>query len=89
MVLLLALDVAFYIMNTPAVGSPVMDELRRQRKELCCFDRSALLGYSSYDSDNDSDQSVQRKKGSTDRKVRGRMLCMMILIFDIRWHVLA
>ena len=69
----LASDVALNIMNAPLVGSPVMDELRRQAKEQC-FDRSALLGYSSYDSDNDSDRSVERKNARADRKVRSRML---------------
>ncbi len=52
----LATDVTFNIMNAPVIGSPVMDELRRQAKEQC-FDRRALLGYSSYDSDDDSDNS--------------------------------
>ncbi len=69
----LASDIAFNIMNTPVIGSPVMDELRRQAKEHC-LDRRALLGYSSYDSDNDSDRSVQRKNARADRKVRGRTL---------------
>ena len=61
-------------MNAPVIGSPVMDELRRQAKEQC-LDSRALLGYSSYDSDDDSDRSVQRKDASVDsadRKVRGR-----------------
>jgi hypothetical protein len=75
-------------MNAPVVGSPVMDELSRQGRERC-FDRSALLGYSSYYSDNDSDHSVQRKNGRADRQVRGRMLRLVSLIFDMRWHVLA
>ncbi len=78
----LASDVALNIMNGPLVGSPVMDELRRQGKERC-FDRSALLGYSSYNLDNDSDHSVERKDGCADRKVSGRMLRLVVLIFDI------
>jgi hypothetical protein len=65
-----------------------MDELRRQGRKRC-FDSSALPSYSSNYSDNDSDHSVQRKNGSTDRKVRGRVLCSVSLIFDILWHVLA
>ncbi len=52
-------DVAFNIIEAPVMGSPIMDELLRQGKEQC-FDCSALLGYSSYDSDNDSDHSVKR-----------------------------
>ena len=60
-------------MNAPVNGSPYMDELRRQAKEQC-LDRSALLGYSSYDSDDDSDYLVQRKNVRADRKVRGQML---------------
>ena len=39
------------------MGSPVLDELLRQGKQRC-YDRSALLGYSSHDSDNDSEDSV-------------------------------
>ncbi len=69
----LASDIAFNIMNAPVVGSPAMDELCQQGKERC-LDHSALLGYSSYDSDNDSDHSVQRKNVRKDRKVRGRTL---------------
>ena len=69
----LATDVTFSIMNAPVIGSPVMDELRRQAKEQC-LDRRALLGYSSYNSDDDSDRSVQRKNTRADRKVRGWML---------------
>ena len=60
-------------MNAPVIGNPVMDELRRQAKEQC-LDRRALLGYSIYDSDDDSDRSVQPKNARADRKVRGRML---------------
>ncbi len=78
----LASDVAFNILNAPVVGSPVMDELRRQGKERC-LDRSALQGYSSYDSDNDSDHSVQRKNGRPGRKVKGRLLHLVVLMFDI------
>ena len=61
-------------MNAPVIGSPVMDELPRQAKGQC-LDRRALLGYSSYDSDDDSNRSVQRKDARVhraDRKVRGR-----------------
>ncbi len=65
------------MMNAPVIGSPVMDGLRRQAKKQC-LDRRALLGYSSYDSDDDSNRSVQRKNVRADRKVppfvRGRML---------------
>ena len=70
----LASDITFNIMNAPVTGSPVMDELRRQAKEHC-LDLRTLLGYSSYDSDDDSDRSVQRKDARVDRadrKVRGR-----------------
>ncbi len=52
-------NVAFNIMHTSVMGSPIMDELRRQGEKRC-YDRSALLGYSSYDSDNDSGDSVKR-----------------------------
>ncbi len=69
----LASDIAFSIMSAPLIGSPVMDELRRQAKDLC-LDRSDLLGYSSYDSDNYSDCSFQRKNARADRKVKGLTL---------------
>jgi len=58
-------------MNAPVTGSPVMDELRRQAKEHC-LDRRALLCYSSYDSDDDSDRSVQRKDARVDRRSKGK-----------------
>ncbi len=61
----LASDVTFNIMNAPVVGSPVMDELRRQAKEQC-LDRRALLSYSSHDSNDDSNRSVQRKNTRAD-----------------------
>ena len=72
-------------MNAPVTGSPVMDELRRQAKEHC-LDRRTLLGYSSYDSDDDSDRSVQRKDARVDRadrKVRGRTW-LIDSVFNIR-----
>ena len=69
----LASDVTFNIMNAPVIGSPVMDELRRQAKEQF-LDRSALLGYTIYNPDDDSDRSVQRKNARADRKVKGRTL---------------
>ncbi len=72
-VLRMRMTVAFNIMNAPVIGGPVMDELHRKAK-VQCLDRRALLGYSSYDSDNDSYRSAQRKNASADRKVRGRML---------------
>ena len=68
-------------MNAPVTGSPAMDELRRQAKEYF-LDRSTLLGYSSYDSDNDSDHSVNCKKGRAERRVSGRLLCLVDLIYD-------
>ncbi len=66
----LASDVAFNMINAPVAGSPVMEELCRQGKERC-FDRWALLDYSSYDTDNDSNRSVKRK--TADWKVSGRI----------------
>ncbi len=71
MALCLASDVEFNKINVPVEGNPVMDELRRQGRERR-FDRSALLGYSSNDSDDNTDHSVKRK--AADRKVSGRML---------------
>ena len=71
--------VALNIMNAPVIGSPVMDELRRQAKEQC-LDRRALLGYYSYYSDDGSNRSVERKNTRADRKVRGRMLHIVSLL---------
>ncbi len=59
----LASDITFNIMNAPVTGSPVMDELRRQAKEHC-LDHRALLCYYSYDSDDDSNRSIQRKNAA-------------------------
>ncbi len=59
----LASDITLNIMNAPVIGSPYMDKLRRQAKEKC-LDRCTLLSYSSYDSDDNSYCSDQRKKTS-------------------------
>jgi hypothetical protein len=77
----LASDIKFNVMNAPGIGSPYMDELRRQAKEQC-LDRRALLGYSSYDSDDDSNRSDQRKNLNTraDQKLRGRMLHIVSIL---------
>ena len=56
-----ASNVAFNIMHASVMGSPVMDALRYDGSRQC-YDRSALLGYSSDDSDNDSEDSVKRVK---------------------------
>ena len=50
-----ASNVAFNIVRASVMCSPVMDALRYDGSRRC-YDRSALLGYSSYDSDNDSDK---------------------------------
>ena len=57
-----ASNVACNIMQTSSVmGSPVMDMLRDEGSRRC-DDRRALLGYSSYDSDNDSEAaSIKRR----------------------------
>ena len=54
-----ASNVAFNIMHTSVMGSPVMDALRYGSRR--CYDRSTLLGYSSYDSDNDSDNESAKR----------------------------
>ena len=63
-----ASNVAFNIMHASVMGSPVMDMLRSGGSDGTrrCSERRALLGYSSYDSDNDSDkESVQRWLGKS------------------------
>ena len=56
-----ASNVACNIMQASVMGSPVMDMLRTEGSRRC-DDRSALLGYSSYDSDNDSEAaSIKRR----------------------------
>ena len=61
-VLRAASNVACNIMQASSVmGSPVMDMLRDEGSRRC-DDRRALLGYSSYDSDNDSEAaSIKRR----------------------------
>ena len=56
-----ASTVACNIMQASVVGSPVMDLLRNEGSRRC-DDHRALLGYSSYDSDNDSEAaSIKRR----------------------------
>ena len=57
-----ASNVACNIMQASSVmGSPAMDMLRDEGSRRC-DDRRALLGYSSYDSDNDSEAaSIKRR----------------------------
>ena len=55
-----ASNVAFNIMHTSVMGSPVMDALRYDGSRRC-YDRRALLGYSSYDSENDSDNESAKR----------------------------
>ena len=55
-----ASNVAFNIMKASVMGSPVMDMLRDDGSRRC-DERRALLGYSSYDSDNDSDKDSAKR----------------------------
>ena len=56
-----ASNVACNIMQASVMGSPVMDLLRHEGSRRC-YDRRALLGYSSYDSDDDSEvASIARR----------------------------
>ena len=55
-----ASNVAFNIMHKSVMGSPVMDALRYDGSRRC-YDRRALLGYSSYDSDNYSDKESTKR----------------------------
>ena len=55
-----ASNVAFNIMHTSVMGSPVMDALRYDGSRRC-YDSGALLGYSSYDSENDSDNDSAKR----------------------------
>ena len=61
MVLRAASNVAFNIMHALVMGRPVMDALRYEGSRRC-YDRRQVLGYSSYDSDNDSKDSAKRLK---------------------------
>ena len=56
-----ASNVAFNIMHASVMGSPVMDALRYEGSRRC-YDHSALLGNSSYDSDNDLDSEDSAKR---------------------------
>ena len=58
-----ASNVAFNIMHASVMalmGSPVMDALRYEGYRRC-YDRRALLGYSSYDSDNDLNKESAKR----------------------------
>ena len=55
-----ASNVAFSIMHASVMGSPLMDMLRDDGSRRC-DERRALLGYSSYDSDNDSDKDSAKR----------------------------
>ena len=55
-----ASNVAFNIMHTSVMGRPVMDALRYDGSRRC-YDRRTLLGYSSYDSENDSDNESAKR----------------------------
>jgi hypothetical protein len=56
-----ASNVAYNIMHASVMGSPVMDELRRQGAQQC-NDGRALLGYSSYDSDDDDSRDSFKRR---------------------------
>ena len=55
-----ASNVAFNIMHASAMGSPVMNKLRYDGSRRC-YDRRELLGYSRYDSENDSDNESAKR----------------------------
>ena len=68
------------IMQALVVGSPVMDLLRVEGSRRC-DDRRALLGYSSYDSDNDSEAASIKRFNVKARQVSATIVYMMVLKF--------
>ncbi len=72
-------NILFNIMIAPFMGSPVMDELRSQGQERC-YDRRPILGYSSYDLDNDLDHSIKHRTGSAEWLVSVMLSLMLVLI---------
>ena len=75
-----ASTVACNIMQASVVGSPVMDLLRVEGSRRC-DDRRALLGYSSYDSDNDSEAASIKRFNVKARQVSATIVYMMVLKF--------
>ena len=76
-----ASNVACNIMQASSVmGSPVMDMLRVEGSRRC-DDRRALLGYSSYDSDNDSEAASIKRFNVKARQVSATIVYMMVLKF--------
>ena len=75
-----ASTVACNIMQASVVGSPVMDLLRTEGLRRC-DDRRALLGYSSYDSDNDSEAASIKRFNVKARQVSATIVYMMVLKF--------
>ena len=76
-----ASNVACNIMQASSVmGSPVMDMLRDEGSRRC-DDRRALLGYSSYDSDNDSEAASIKRFNVKARQVSATIVYMMVLKF--------
>ena len=73
-----ASTVACNIMQASVVGSPVMDLLRVEGSRRC-DDRRALLGYSSYDSDNDSEAASIKRFNVKARQVSATIVYMMVL----------
>ena len=77
-----ASTVACNIMQASVVGSPVMDLLRVEGSRRC-DDRRALLGYSSYDSDNDSEAASIKRFNVKARQVCATIVYMMVLKFTL------
>ena len=75
-----ASTVACNILQASVVGSPVMDLLRVEGSRRC-DDRRALLGYSSYDSDNDSEAASIKRFNVKARQVSATIVYMMVLKF--------
>ena len=77
-----ASTVACNIVQASVVGSPVMDLLRVEGSRRC-DDRRALLGYSSYDSDNDSEAASIKRFNVKARQVSATIVYMMVLKFTL------
>jgi hypothetical protein len=74
-------------MQASVVGSPVLDLLRVEGSRRC-DDRRALLGYSSYDSDNDLEAASIKRFNGKARQVSATIVYMMVLKFTWWCHTL-
>ena len=83
-----ASNVACNIMQASSVmGSPAMDMLRDEGYRRC-DDRRALLGYSSYNSDNDSEAASIKRRSQLKETRAARQVSAMIMYMSVLNYVM-